>query len=1295
MLQSLSTWVRRRPGFLVLIGIIVIICIRTLKPSLYMMGWDNYSSFFNIPTNVFRTLFSTWREYRGLGVPSDSEIVDIFRQLFFLILSPFTKRELLDQVYYVSCFTVGSIAMYAVVATCIRLIHETVSPKIRDWTSFVGAFFYIFNLSTTAIFYFPIVTYITRFAAIPLIALVFLYGIYGKHITRNVVIIGIGILFATSGSYITATVFVTMILFFFLFSLFQTNFRRILWTWGLFLMINAFWLLPFFNYSLQKVSIIRLAPTFIDANETQLNKSPSFYGFFKQSILYSNFFDSVYTDTITKHQVPFYPFLDLEKGSFLRYAWYVFPFFFIVGSLEMLLGPKKYRRLYFVPITILFFLFLSMKEYSVFGSVYRFFDHYIPYFGVLFRFGDTKFHPYIAFSGSIAAAIAVLKLSTIWQGRLQHRVSIWLGCVIFGLVIFAYRSYVVDGLVGKFMYVTLPLEYTQIADILNKESHDGRVLYLPFDRNAYWRSYQWGYLGSSFFHSMIDAPLIDKTFEPGSMENAYLHMQITRMMDNVQSLETIEDQKKRAEEAAVLFQNIGITHIVLDSTVSAEAPGNDALYWGVFNYPDAKKLMDFMEASGYVRTVRNGSVTLFEFFSSQEKVSFIPKTVSVNPMLNPISMVPKFSQTIWQEKQTAGIVFPFLRRDGIITVQDNVTSLSYPIQGNGQSYQVKKNEETAGSHQIDVSARQGSDGIVLTFVLREFPTINGKETKTPLREFTILNRFITGGISDSVSRDSIFSDWHILPSPLFGNLRLRIDGTILPLPFDFVQYNTYIGSVIVHSQNPAISILQAYQKDMITPSDIRLTDDPNCFSDKRTGYTADLKTTTTAVQLFGSNGSVCALTNISKYINNTVDHTELSLGVTGISENEEQSISMLSSLEKPTRARFCVRYDSNETCLNKHQLLSVTTGNDTIRLPIDQAIDAGKQSLLFISLDPITYQKSSVTITSPELVFFRTIASGTLSLPLASETFDVPASKNMSITWNKAISPFMFYYNPKKDSMYVSNMPCDANGFRTLRQYNNEMVTVIDRCYIESSLLLPFDSANFILWTTRYGLLSGKYPKFSLRDPFTLYTDEYLSLYQGYPDILGFKLLQKSGKTDAPTLTNALRNTTRNTAYTYLYRQPEYQDTREKKYTIHQDSENLGVVALSSMDIGELPTSWQDMELVPAKIETTYQIPSSVSFHKILSSLWKVTFTNEKEGDVLLRFNEGYDTQWRVIGGVKEQSHGKCDWFFNCFVVHVPEGTQTVYLFYTPEILSFLGWLATFGTSIFFLIRVKSIFSVL
>jgi hypothetical protein len=101
----------RKPGFCVILLVTLIIGLSNIKPGHDFIGWDNYSSYLDPVTNISRTL-SSWREYRGLGSLSDSEITDVPRQLFFLAFSIILPNQILDQVYYFMCLLIGVICMY-------------------------------------------------------------------------------------------------------------------------------------------------------------------------------------------------------------------------------------------------------------------------------------------------------------------------------------------------------------------------------------------------------------------------------------------------------------------------------------------------------------------------------------------------------------------------------------------------------------------------------------------------------------------------------------------------------------------------------------------------------------------------------------------------------------------------------------------------------------------------------------------------------------------------------------------------------------------------------------------------------------------------------------------------------------------------------------------------------------------------------------------------------------------------------------------------------------------------------
>src|SRR3989344_4163641 len=159
-----SLWQKR--GLCFLLGMIGFIWVVSLQPGFFIIGWDNFSSYFNLPENIFRTFFATWRAYRGLGVASDSEATDVFRQLFYFLLVPLAGESLTDQVYVLAALSVGLIAMYFLARQLFFLHAWSNHPdklKRADLFAFFAAFFYLCNLTTVATFTFPMVMYTNRF----------------------------------------------------------------------------------------------------------------------------------------------------------------------------------------------------------------------------------------------------------------------------------------------------------------------------------------------------------------------------------------------------------------------------------------------------------------------------------------------------------------------------------------------------------------------------------------------------------------------------------------------------------------------------------------------------------------------------------------------------------------------------------------------------------------------------------------------------------------------------------------------------------------------------------------------------------------------------------------------------------------------------------------------------------------------------------------------------------------------------------------------------------------------------
>ena len=210
-----------------------------------------------------------------------------------------------------------------------------------------------------------------------------------------------------------------------------------------------------------------------------------------------------------------------------------------------------------------------------------------------------------------------------------------------------------------------------------------------------------------------------------------------------------------------------------------------------------------------------------------------------------------------------------------------------------------------------------------------------------------------------------------------------------------------------------------------------------------------------------------------------------------------------------------------------------------------------------------------------------------------------------------------------------------------------------------------------------------------MNDGFNQYKDEYLSLYQGYPDVNDFKKFQSPEWSGDPNIESKINNLSYQTAYTFIYPNQNIQDRKEKNFTIHQDSENEAAYLIKSFSVIELPTAWKKLQITPENTELLFDKPQILETKQLFPSLWKVEIDGSNlTNNAMLFFNEGYDRQWLVsdsmtnalIGRNISVNHVRCDGFANCFELDKNQfngGKKAIYVYYVPERLNFAGFLLT------------------
>jgi hypothetical protein len=1285
-------FIRRKPGLMILIALLAVISFRTIKPGFYLIGWDNFSSYFNQPHNLIRTLFATWREYRGLGVPSDSEVVDIFRQLFFVVGKSILPLDILDQLYYVICFVTGVFAAYSFITLALSDVFGNAHRKLLDTSAALGALMYGFNLNTLGIFYFPIVMYVTRFAALPIIlsiAWVFLYRHPNRIMTAGMLIV----LLLTAGSYITATVFITVAIMLGLFLLFNGSRRAALKFFVLFVALNAFWIMPFMNYSREKSPIIRLAPTYINANETQLNKSPDYYDWKRQAALYPNFFDVSYTK-FTGETVPFHPLArtwDRLPDSISVYLFLILA----AGGSVLIFAKIRNLRLFWVPLLWFGGLFLSMKQYSPLGKYYGYLETYIPYFSVIFRFGDTKFHPFIAFAGSIAAAY-ILYLSLRFLDTKFPRIRIWsVSVLLIGmmLVILPYSAYFEGNLIGSVMYSHVPDAYSKAATVINRDRDEVRVLHLPYDSKGYWRSYGWGAFGSSFFHYLIDKPLLEKNFEPGSTENADINGKFLELTRNSQRLSSPEDRVDRAKQFYRLLKKTGTGYVLLDQSISAQVPARSVYFWGDYSFYDAYVLLGDMVKNGEATLVgaypmkteeydTGAQLYLYKVLHTEPKIQALDVALEIDGEQDRQLDIPSDGHYL-ANTTSGGSVFPFYRRNGSInTGNGNSQSLVISTANTG-TFSVEAG--LGNQHLVQIFAKKNDTDTVFSLYDMQLPDIGGISSLRFAGDFAVPNTDMEASDSGNRPIDTFLSDWFVLGDWATGAYRLKVDQTFIPVPLSIGREGRYIASVIVGSPQVSVGLYKETTNRAILPDRFKTTDAPNCYGDKLENYQYKVRTGK-SLRIESVNGSTCVLMKTEDLSTQGYDYAEFSFHLSGSTTDLDGMwkggasapvSKVIGDIPKPNGMDICISPPGISECLNTHHVTDPSAAT-SLQVPINADLPALGLQVMF-SLRNMLYQHQAVDIKDMELHLFEQISEKRVELPVQDEYPSVQLSdRKLNLSFPSALSPHSYYYRKGIDGFTMTNGLC-PKGYRTLRKIGDSLTSIVQNCYNEMFVTLPHNSNAFMLWMLRYGLVSGKFPLAITKDKYGVASEEYLSLYQGYPDVRGFKPVAAPELLSSEQMLHSMRSTA--TAYSYTFLRPDshLNDTLPKDYIIHQDSENMGVMSVWDFRVIQLPDRWQGIRLVPAAGDARYPTPDSISFSRMLPSLWRLDLRHDTS-PVLLKFNEGYDRQWGIYDSLGSVWLGspvarsvKCDGYANCFQIPMA-GSGPYYIFYTPERLSVIGW---------------------
>lgn len=1350
LLKRIQLWIKTRPVLVLLIGLLIVISLVNVKPGFFIMGWDNFSSYLDLPLNLNRSLSVTWRDYRGLGVPSDSEVVDIFRQITFLGLDLILPLWFVEQAYYLLSLCLGVILMYCLAVKLYQLLIKAsdVSPphnhnfltkcwnflkidnsslKYQDIIGGLAAVFYLFNLNTLSTFYFPIAMYVTRFWSLPALHLLLLDFMQKKEISKKWLVLAVVVILFTSTSYLTATVFITTFISLLIHGFFYFKWRRFLMAVLIFLLLNLFWLLPFFNYTLQKAGAIQLSTANIEGNEALLNRSLDYFSLSNQLIFYSTYFEMKWFNTETNFPTSFYPYVNQLLTFPANFGLYIFPVIYILGWISILLiifcgilvKARKVVPLIWIVIHSWVFLVLTLKESGPFGFIYTLMSQYIPYFEIIFRFGDAKFHPYIVLTSSFVAALFMVlvlfdylpKLVALLRIRLDRSVLKWghrLSLVVVLLIIIVqaimFQSYFKGQLVGYFMYNKIPEAYFSIAKIINQDTSLVRVVQIPFDKYGYWRSYSWGYFGSSFWHFLLNKPFLDRTFEPASLESKVLNDEIYRLQEQFQG--STEDQKRiTAGQLYQLLKSSSIKYLIVDETVNIQSKTRDQKYWGMFSLVNSQLAARELENAGYIKKLQTyqidlnqgyeklpnyfehkkveqsttNNIILYEVINADDRVRFIDKTTSVDPNLNARDVLSSTDRVKIQDFQNY-IVEPFSRLDPIVTYADN-----------GFQYSLPNTELKNGTYQWNTKKLiSANDSRLLKFEIQNIGnklTLNIKEVVAPtLNDQEFMNQ---------IDQIELELDDDQLEQLNQGKLRLRVDSIVLEINPSSGQRFEDLGTVLVNTNTPQIQLLGANDQLTLGPEYFNTTTPVDCMGFEGLDYSPYVNGLNNVLQIDTQNGSTCVIAPLDKTELETVNYAELDVQINNQSQDLDPNYPVdglrskdgfyqaILNQQKPEYWYFCWQAELEVPCANSNSFY-ILQGNHNLKIKVDKLIEDSSKSRVVIGVGSIGRQKISAVVSDIKITTYESLSTKELSLPIG-QTIDskVVISKDTGINFKLPIT--LSSLNPVDNSetknITFANSACeDPGGYRTTRVLNKTIIMYVNGCgngIFSTYHQLPAN--NMLLATVDYNLVSGQYPTLRFYDEQKIYFEERSSLNQGYPNISIFKDLVKF----AQVLAKADLNYQTLISSKIIYPEDLLDNGKSKTLSLAQYSANDALIYVNDLKLTAYPSYWSQLSLNNETAGSSYDLPDGYNFSKITSSLWKVNVTAKTDmgGEYLLQFKEGFDTQWKVYSSLwniiinkpMTVDHYKCAGLFNCYRVITNQKQQEIYMFYEPEKLSLLG----------------------
>ncbi len=609
---------------LILALVTLFICSKNYTPDTFLTGWDTLHPEFNLSLYWERILGGAWQEHQGLGtVASQAHAAEIPRVLILQFFDIFLGTSQIRYAYAFLMLVLGPLGVYFF----IRELFKDKKDLIKNSAAFIGAIFYLLNLSTLHHFYVPLEMFLTHFAFLGWIFFITIRYLNGG---KNNLLWFVAVMFFSAPQAHTSTLFISFLLAYLLFlALFvafgskdelRKRFKKTVVLSALILLVNAFWLGP------------NLYFIFTQAKEVSQSKIHRLFS--EEAFLQSREFGNIENVTVLKGFLfnwgehvgngQYGKLLNEWNTYYLRtnaqFVGYLFFGFVICGVVTALFLEKNpfTKALLGVFLIALFFVINSNPPT---GILFTFMQNTIPLFKEAFRFPFTKFSSLLAMSYAVFIAYFLTwAFSRLDKWQSTQKVVVLLIDLSLSLLLIYYMFPAFEGnLVSPSMRVSIPDRYFELFDYFDAQQDYGRVADLPIHSLWGWAYYNWepltkrGSQGAGFLWFGIKQPLLDREFDRWGAVNEQYYKEMSyavysqdaalleRILEKYEIKWIILDKsvfQPSVDEKLLYFEEIEDLLSKIGTISLDEDFGNGLLVYKVSNDYQQKQLVEGLPVSG-------------------------------------------------------------------------------------------------------------------------------------------------------------------------------------------------------------------------------------------------------------------------------------------------------------------------------------------------------------------------------------------------------------------------------------------------------------------------------------------------------------------------------------------------------------------------------------------------------------------------------------------------------------------------------------------------------------------------